>query len=89
MNIRPIDAKILLPKSTEVSQMIYAEQQKENVLKNVLAQKNQNRVDENMKRVYQKDNVSDVRINEKQKEENKRGKQNKKGDSSKGFDIRI
>lgn len=39
MNIRPIDVKILYPKSTEVSQIVFGEQQKENMLKHINAQK--------------------------------------------------
>lgn len=87
MNLRPIDAKILLPKSTEVSQIVYAEQQKENLQKQDLIHKNQNRIDNNLKSVHTKDEVSPVNINEKQKEQNsKKKKENKK---DKGFDIRV
>lgn len=39
MNIRPIDVKILYPKSTEVSQVVLGEQQKENMLRHINSQK--------------------------------------------------
>jgi len=44
VNIRPIDVKILYPKSTEVSQVVLGEQQKENMLRHINSQKNQARV---------------------------------------------
>ncbi|MEZ0537794.1 hypothetical protein ACAG39_11180 [Caldicellulosiruptoraceae bacterium PP1] len=87
MNLRPIDAKILLPKSTEVSQIVYAEQQKENLQKQDLIHKNQNRIDNNLKSIHAKDEVSQVKINEKQKEQNQKKKKEEK--KKKGFDIRI
>ncbi len=87
MNIRPIDVKILYPKSTEVSQIVFGEQQKENMLKHINAQKNQSKVDEDLKRVRGKDNVSEIRITQKQEREGQRPKKEKK--PNKGLDIRV
>lgn len=87
MNIRPIDIKILYPKSTEVSQVVFGEQQKENMLKHINAQKNQAKVDEELKRVREKDNVSEVRLTQKQEREKQGQKKDKK--PQKGLDIRI
>lgn len=86
MNIRPIDVKILYPKSTEVSQIIFAEQQRESMLKHINAQKNQNRVEEDLGRVTKKDDVSEVRLQQKQEKEREQRKEKKQ---KKNFDIRI
>jgi|GEM_PF-1570869 len=87
MNIRPIDVKILYPKSTEVSQIVFGEQQKENMLRHINAQKNQTKVDEDLKKVREKDNVSETRITQKQEREKQGTKKEKK--PNKGLDIRV
>ncbi|ADQ45393.1 hypothetical protein Calkro_0493 [Caldicellulosiruptor kronotskyensis 2002] len=87
MNIRPIDVKILYPKSTEVSQVVLGEQQKENMLRHINSQKNQAKVDEDLRRVREKDNVSEIRLTQKQEREKQELKKSKK--QQKGFDIRI
>lgn len=87
MNIRPIDVKILYPKSTEVSQVVLGEQQKENMLRHINSQKNQAKVDEDLRRVREKDNVSEIRLTQKQGREKQEPKKSKK--QQKGFDIRI
>ena len=87
MNIRPIDVKILYPKSTEVSQIVLSEQQKENMLRHINSQKNQAKVDEDLRRVREKDNVSEIRLSQKQEREKQEPKKSKK--QQKGFDIRI
>lgn len=69
MNIRPIDVKILYPKSTEVSQVVLGEQQKENMLRHINSQKNQAKIDEDLRRVREKDNVSEIRLSQKQERE--------------------
>lgn len=69
MNIRPIDVKILYPKSTEVSQVVLGEQQKENMLRHINSQKNQAKVDEDLRRVREKDNASEIRLSQKQERE--------------------
>ncbi|PFH16570.1 hypothetical protein [Caldicellulosiruptor bescii] len=82
MNIRPIDVKILYPKSTEVSQVVLGEQQKENMLRHINSQKNQAKVDEDLRRVREKDNASEIRLSQKQereKQEPKNLKSNRKG----------
>ncbi|BCS80491.1 hypothetical protein [Anaerocellum diazotrophicum] len=87
MNIRPIDVKILYPKSTEVSQVVLSEQQKENMLKHINSQKNQSKVYEDLRRVREKENVSEIRFTQKQEKEKQESKKSKK--QQKGFDIRI
>ncbi|ACM61217.1 hypothetical protein B0S90_2467 [Caldicellulosiruptor bescii] len=87
MNIRPIDVKILYPKSTEVSQVVLGEQQKENMLRHINSQKNQAKVDEDLRRVREKDNASEIRLSQKQEREKQEPKKSKK--QQKGFDIRI
>lgn len=87
MNIRPIDVKILYPKSTEVSQVVLGEQQKENMLRHINSQKNQAKIDEDLRRVREKDNVSEIRLSQKQERERQGAKKPKK--EQKGFDIRI
>ncbi|WAM32128.1 hypothetical protein [Caldicellulosiruptor naganoensis] len=87
MNIRPIDVKILYPKSTEVSQIVFGEQQKENMLKHINAQKNQAKVEEDLRQVKSKDNVSEIRLTQKQESEKQQAKKQKK--TNKGFDIRV
>lgn len=87
MNIRPIDVKILYPKSTEVSQIVLGEQQKENMLRHINSQKNQAKVDEDLRKVKEKDNVSEIRLSQKQEREKQEPKKSKK--QQKGFDIRI
>ena len=87
MNIRPIDVKILYPKSTEVSQVVLGEQQKENMLRHINSQKNQAKVDEDLKRVREKDSASEIRLSQKQEREKQEFKKSKK--QQKGFDIRI
>ncbi len=87
MNIRPIDVKILYPKSTEVSQVVLGEQQKENMLRHINSQKNQAKIDEDLRRVREKDNVSEIRLSQKQEREKQEPKKSKK--QQKGFDIRI
>ncbi|ADQ39988.1 hypothetical protein Calkr_0437 [Caldicellulosiruptor acetigenus I77R1B] len=87
MNIRPIDVKILYPKSTEVSQVVLGEQQKENMLRHINSQKNQAKVDEDLRKVKEKDNASEIRLSQKQEREKQEPKKSKK--QQKGFDIRI
>ncbi|WPX08377.1 hypothetical protein [Anaerocellum danielii] len=87
MNIRPIDVKILYPKSTEVSQVVLGEQQKENMLRHINSQKNQAKIDEDLRRVREKDNASEIRLSQKQERERQEPKKSKK--QQKGFDIRI
>ncbi|ADQ05361.1 hypothetical protein Calow_1832 [Caldicellulosiruptor owensensis OL] len=87
MNIRPIDVKILYPKSTEVSQVVLGEQQKENMLRHINSQKNQAKVDEDLKRVREKDSASEIRLSQKQEREKQESKKSKK--QKKGFDVRI
>jgi len=87
VNIRPIDVKILYPKSTEVSQVVLGEQQKENMLRHINSQKNQAKVDEDLKRVREKDSASEIRLSQKQEREKQEFKKSKK--QQKGFDIRI
>ncbi|ADL43191.1 hypothetical protein COB47_1923 [Caldicellulosiruptor obsidiansis OB47] len=87
MNIRPIDVKILYPKSTEVSQVVLGEQQKENMLRHINSQKNQAKVDEDLKRVREKDSASEIRLSQKPEREKQGSKKPKK--EQKGFDIRI
>ncbi|ADQ06355.1 conserved hypothetical protein [Caldicellulosiruptor hydrothermalis 108] len=87
MNIRPIDVKILYPKLTEVSQVVLGEQQKENMLRHINSQKNQAKVDEDLRRVREKDNASEIRLSQKQEREKQEPKKSKK--QQKGFDIRI
>ncbi|WAM33424.1 hypothetical protein [Caldicellulosiruptor morganii] len=87
MNIRPVDVRILYPKSTEVSQIVLGEQQKENMLKHINAQKNQVKVEEGLKQVKSKDDVSEIRLAQKQEKERQQAKKQKK--NNKGFDIRV
>uniref|UniRef100_A0A7C5V6F3 Uncharacterized protein n=1 Tax=Caldicellulosiruptor owensensis TaxID=55205 RepID=A0A7C5V6F3_9FIRM len=87
MNIRPIDVKILYPKSTEVSQVVLGEQQKENMLRHINSQKNQTKIDEDLKRVREKDSASEIRLSQKQEKEKQEFKKSKK--QQKGFDVRI
>jgi len=87
VNIRPIDVKILYPKSTEVSQVVLGEQQKENMLRHINSQKNQTKIDEDLKRVREKDSASEIRLSQKQEKEKQEFKKSKK--QQKGFDVRI
>lgn len=57
------------------------------MLRHINSQKNQAKVDEDLRRVREKDNASEIRLSQKQEREKQEPKKSKK--QQKGFDIRI
>ena len=101
MPVKPVDYQVMIPKMSEVSKISNDAQQKSLVLKQQDNVKLQEKIDNSLKQVYEKEDVQHGRIGEKQKKQEKdlseknKKKKNKESRSNRaikeqsGIDIRI
>ena len=98
MAIKPVDFQVMIPKMSEVSKINNDAQQKGLILQQQDNIKIREEINNNLKQVYNKEDVQYGRIGDKQekdlseknkKKKNKQSKNNSTQDSQSGIDIRI
>ena len=62
MSIKPVDFQVMLPKTSEVSKLHNDEQQRNQGLHLQQAEKNQHRVENNLRQVHSQENAQEARI---------------------------
>lgn len=93
MSIKPIDYQVILPKTSEVSKIKNDEANKNQMIQQQQQSSGQEKIDNRLKQVVNRENVQNGRVTEKQEKDSRRQNEKKKKRQNKDdrptIDIRI
>ena len=84
MSIKPIDFQVLIPRTTDVAKMNSDETHKNTALQQQQAASTQHKADNTLKQVYSQSRPQDVKITQKQKENNRKDRNKDKKKETQG-----
>jgi hypothetical protein len=91
MSIKPIDYQVVVPKTSEVSQVQSGEHQKSAVFQQQQVSSMQSKIDSSLKQVYSQEKLYDVKIRDKQerngRDERKKNKERNNKKNKNGYGV--